>query len=251
MTAVQDPIANPPQGIKEIIPFSMELVFVKNETFANEPEDRRAKGIWFQRGPRIVAQSLTLGIHGINAHGHYNQMRAIVKYPASLDRHFGSRYNKALNPKSGPLKDAIIRVWKDQTSAWVKMKEDERRQPPRIPGIRVFPELPTSPSPPSDDVASRDSLNEAVSDVESDHEEENRQTRLDTHVTIQPTQPLKQVIIKDNKIVLVQGDEEVAEVDGLKQNSHLKPYIERCLKMKGFQKTRDLMKAMDEILSTN
>jgi hypothetical protein len=254
MTSVQDPFANPsnlPYGIKEIIPFSMELVFVKNETFANEPEDRRAKGIWFQRGPRIVAQSLTLGIHGINAHGHYNQMRAIVKYPATLDRHFGSRYNKALNPKSGPLKDAIIRIWKDQTSAWVKMKEAERRPAPRPspPRPGPFPELPVSPTPPADDVASNDSLNEAASDVES--EEESRQTRLDTHVTIQPIQSLKQVIIKDNKIVLVQGDEEVAEVDGLKQNSHLKPYIERCLKMKGFQKTRDLMKAMDQILSTN
>lgn len=255
MSPVQDPFANPsgmPPGIKEIIPFSMELVFVKNETFAVEPEDRRAKGIWFQRGPRIVAQSLTLGIHGINAHGHYNQMRAIVKYPAGLDRHFGSRYNKALNPKSGPLKDAIIRIWKDQTSAWVKMKEDERRQPPRIPGIRVFPSLPTSPTQQVEEMndgASEDSLNDVNLQEESD--EDNRQTRLDNHVIIQQPENPKQVVIKDNKIVLLHGDDEVASVDGLKQNSHLKPYIERCLKTKGFQKTCELMKAMDQILSSN
>jgi len=244
LRAVDNPFEHPIPNTKPPIPFSMSLVFLKKETYDKEKEDVRKKGIWFRRGPRMVAQGLTLGIHGISAHGHYNQMRACLTFPPLMDKLMGAKYNKQINPKQGPLKEAIVRVWKDITSQWVKEKEAVRRAAPSGPAPGPAPspatggEVVEAPEQPA--TGSMSGTN-----------------TLSQWVRIGPDAPAPveaveaegpQIVVNNGRLCLRVEGLDVASVDGLGLNSAILKWLQRVLERKGVQTTQNLLQQMNTIL---
>lgn len=232
--------ANP--AIKEIIPFNMLFSFLKKETYDAEDEDMRKKGIWFQRGPRMVAQGLTLGMHGLSAHGHQNQMRALVKFPPKLDAYMGVNYNKSIDPKTGQMKDAIIRIWKDVTGHWTKEKETERRQP-------------SAPVPPVTPEEQQNTIHQWFPPRQEEQEpsEEASQTgsevSQESEVAPVPREPVHEISIREGLVELILGDRTLASVNGYGKNSQLRAYLERILLRKGPDFTIQFMTSMNTMLS--
>jgi hypothetical protein len=236
---VQIPDTKPP------IPFNMKFSFLKVSTYDEEDDDMRRKGIWFQRGPRVVAQGLTLGIHGIGAHGHYNQMRALVEFPPSLDQLMGGKYNKQINPKTGALKDAVVRVWKDITTPWIAEKEAARKPKRQMSlddvGIHV-------------NQANADVVNEATGVNEQaeeeiavpDHAEEVVEVEVEEEEEIALVSEIR---ISDRMVQLVRGTTILCSANGFGKNSQLKMYLQALLEKQGEQKTLAIMNSIQQILA--
>jgi hypothetical protein len=235
LRAVDNPFETPIANTKPPIPFTMSLVFLTKETYDKENEDVRKKGIWIRRGPRMVAQGLTLGIHGISAHGHYNQMRACLTFPPQMDKLMGAKYNKQINPKQGPLKDAIVRVWKDITSQWVKEKEEVRR-------ARTQVATPAAEETEGGEETARPATNDLTQWVRigPDHA---------TEVAAAETEPEgPQILVTNGRISLRVQGVDVASLDGLGLNCAIRPWLQRVLERKGAQVTQSLIQQMDTVL---
>lgn len=247
LRVVENPFETPIPNCKAPIPFTMTLVFTKKETFDAEDENLRKKGIWFRRGPRMVAHGLTLGIHGISAHGHHNQMRACVTYPPAMDKLMGAKYNKQINPKQGPLKDAIIKIWKTVTSVWVDEKEEERKKPkPAVQPTAVVEEESKS----SEEDQSTGSTNGGEEAAEG-----SVQTYFDTEdgaeeTENEPTPDPPRILIDKDRLILRIENVDVASVCGHGKNSALRPFLERILEKRGIEKVRELIEGMNTILSS-
>jgi hypothetical protein len=238
MQVVDNPITHPYPDTKSPIEMSMILAFLTKETYDSENEEVRKKGIWFRRGPRMVAIGETLGIHGINAHGHYNQMRACVCFPPSMDKYMGAKYNKGLTINPGPIKDAIIRIWKDITSEWVKEKETKRKQIKESHGQQNEEEGERN--------AKKDETNSSVSN-------KNTLGTFGIHVLKQQEPEIEvpeppYIGVEGTNVCLKVKGETQSKVDGFGQNCHLRKYLERVLQRKGWQKTKELIIAMNASL---
>jgi hypothetical protein len=237
---ISNPFETTNASVKEIIPFSMVFSFLKKEIYDAEDEDMRKKGIWFQRGPRMVAQGLTLGMHGLSAHGHQNQMRALVKFPPKLDAEMGVNYNKSIDPKTGLMKDAIIRIWKDVTGHWTKEKENDRKQP-----------APSSPLPrKNEEEGGRNTIHtlgeEDLTDQVSLSETESSQESETIPIA---RESVHEISIREGLVELILGDRTLASVNGFGKNSQLRSYLERVLLRKGPEFTLEFMKTMNTMLS--
>lgn len=224
-------------SVKEIIPFSMIFSFLKKETYDAEDEDIRKKGIWFQRGARMVAQGLTLGIHGLSAHGHQNQMRALVKFPPKLDAEMGVNYNKSIDPKTGLMKDAIIRIWKDVTGHWTKEKETERRQP--LPQVIQHQQEEIRNTV---HTLAEEDLTDQISVAETEYSQESEIIRV-------PREPVHEISIREGLVELILGDRTLASVNGYGKNSQLRSYLERVLLRKGPEFTSEFIISMNTMLT--
>jgi hypothetical protein len=193
----------------------------------------------------VVAQGLTLGIHGIGAHGHYNQMRALVEFPPSLDQLMGGKYNKQINPKTGALKDAVVRVWKDITTPWIAEKEAARKPKRQMSlddvGIHV-------------NQANADVVNEATGVNEQaeeeiavpDHAEEVVEVEVEEEEEIALVSEIR---ISDRMVQLVRGTTILCSANGFGKNSQLKMYLQALLEKQGEQKTLAIMNSIQQILA--
>lgn len=188
----------------------------------------------------MVAQGLTLGIHGINAHGHYNQMRACVCFPPSMDKLMGVKYNKGINPKQGPLKEGITRIWKDITSVWVKEKEEARKKDTNTTTQECI--LDTLKSLKKESKQMKEVEAETNLDEKEDEEKEEEEKEEEK----KPEPP--QIIVANGKVCLRMNDKDVASVDGLGINSHLQRWLDRVLQRKGPEKTKHLIESMEAAL---
>jgi hypothetical protein len=239
MKVVQNPYETMNTSIKEIIPFSMLFSYLKKSTYDAEDEDMCKKGIWFQRGPRMVAQGLTLGMHGLSAHGHQNQMRALVKFPPKLDAYMGVNYNKSIDPKTGAMKDAIIHLWKDITGKWTKDKEIERKQP--VPPVELKKEETheenTTEESPDDGASEQTSQTDSIATEETEV------------IPVPPREPLHEMSIREGLVELIFGDRTLASVNGYGKNSQLRTYLERILLRKGPDFTTQFMTNMNTMLT--
>ena len=245
MKVVPNPYETSSSAVKEIIPFTMIFSYLKKTTYDAEDEDMCKKGIWFQRGPRMVAQGLTLGMHGLSAHGHQNQMRALVKFPPKLDAYMGVNYNKSIDPKTGTMKDAIIHLWKDITGKWTKDKEIERKQP--IPAVAPPSVQPDQQEETQEENTTEESPDEGASEQSS--QTGSTATEETEVIPIPPREPVHEISIREGLVELLYGDRTLASVNGFGKNSQLRAYLERILLRKGPEFTTQFMASMNTMLS--
>lgn len=239
LRVVDNPERALPHGYTEVIPFRMKLVYVKKETYDAEDEELRKKGVWFQRGPRSVAQGLTLGMHGLQAHGHHNQMRACVVFPSELDKYLGTKYNKTIEPK-GAIKLAIARIWKDVTARWVKEKEANRRARSILPPS--VPPTSTDGGSGSASVAGTDESRGSVAG--NDEPVADSELPVEEDIVIPPQ--FRTIL---GRVCLHVEGRDIASVDGFGKPTPLLHWLERVFEMKGLDTVKNMMDAMNTHLS--